>query len=292
MITGGADLHLHSRHSDGTDDPARLVEEAAKEGLEVISLTDHDTVSGVPEAQQAGRKLGVRVIAGVELSAEFLGHEIHLLAYGFDPLSEVLLQVLEASRREREQRAELVVQCLNQLGIPLSIQTVRETARGASLGRPHLAEALLRTRVVSTIQEAFDRFLNPGRPAFVPRVQRSLQSAKSATQAAGGVLVLAHPHLNLSSVNIRALVEAGIDGLETSHPRLKSAQCRELASLAQEVGILATGGSDFHGERRGPVRIGSVRIPVEVADRIEQLAARRAAESEARKAAVAGGEQS
>jgi len=279
VITGGADLHLHSRHSDGTDDPARLVEEAAKEGLEVISLTDHDTVSGVEEAQQAGRRLGVRVIAGVELSAEFLGHEVHLLAYGFDPVSEVLLQVLEASRREREQRAELVVQRLNQLGIPLSIQTVRETARGASLGRPHLAEALLRTRVVSTIQEAFDRFLNPGRPAFVPRAQRSLPSAKSATQAAGGVLVLAHPHLNLSSVNIRALVEAGIDGLETSHPRLKSSQCRELASLAQEMGILATGGSDFHGEHRGPVRVGSVRVPVEVADRIEQIAARRAAES-------------
>ena len=231
------------------------------------------------------------MIAGVELSAEFLGHEIHLLAYGFDPVSEVLLQVLEESRREREQRAELVVQRLNQLGIPLSIQTVRETARGASLGRPHLAEALLRTRAVSTIQEAFDRFLNPGRPAFVPRVQRSLPSAKSATQAAGGVLVLAHPHLNLSSANIRALVEAGIDGLETSHPRLKSSQCRELASLAREMGILATGGSDFHGERRGPVRIGSVRVPVEVADRIEQMAALRAAESEARKAVLAGGEK-
>jgi len=291
VITGGADLHLHSRHSDGVDDPARLVEEAAKEGLEVISLTDHDTLSGVPEAQQAGQRLGVRVIAGVELSAEFLGHEVHLLAYGFDPGSELLLQQLEGSRREREQRAEQVVQRLNQLGIPLSIHTVRETARGASLGRPHLAEALLRTRVVSTIQEAFDRYLNPGRPAFVPRQQRSLQSAKSAVQDAGGVVVLAHPHLNLSSVNIRTLVDAGIDGLETSHPRLKSSQARELAALALEKGILATGGSDFHGEHRGPVRIGSVRVPVEVADRIEQLAARRVAESAAKKAVLRGGEK-
>ena len=291
MSPGGADLHLHSRHSDGADAPASLVEEAAKEGLEVISLTDHDTLGGVEETQRAGLRLGVRVITGVELSAEFRGHEVHLLAYGFDPGSEDLRRVLGQSRQEREQRAERMVQRLNELGIPLSMQRLRETAGGASLGRPHLAEALLRTRVVDNIQQAFDRYLNPGRPAFVPREHRSLPSAKSAVQDAGGVLVLAHPHLNLSSANIRALVDEGIDGLETSHPRLKPSQSRELASLAQEVGILATGGSDFHGERRGPVRIGSVRVPVEVANRIEQIAERRAANRRAATKALAGGER-
>ncbi len=291
MITGGADLHLHSRHSDGADEPAALVEEAAKGGLEVISLTDHDTLSGVPEAKEAGSRLGVRVISGVELSADFRGHEVHLLAYGFDPEAEDLRRALERSRHERKQRAERIVQRLNQLGIPLSMEKLRETAGDASLGRPHLADALLRTRVVGTIQEAFDRYLNPGRPAFVPREHLPLQSAKSAVQDAGGVLVLAHPHLNLSSVNIRARVEAGIDGLETSHPKLKSSQSRELASLAREAGILATGGSDFHGEHRGPVRIGSVRIAVEVANRIEQMAERRAAIRGAVKESRAGGEK-
>lgn len=290
-MPGGADLHLHSRHSDGADPPASLVEEAAKVGLEVISLTDHDTLSGIPEAQDAGRRLGIRVIAGVELSAEFLGHEVHLLAYGFDPGSEDLLEVLRHSRQERERRAESIVERLNQMGIPLSMKSVRESAGEASLGRPHLAEALLRTRVVGSLQEAFDRYLNPGRPAFIPREQASLQSARSAARDAGGVLVLAHPHLNLSSANIRALVEAGIDGLETSHPKLKSSQSRELASLAQEKGILATGGSDFHGERRGPVRIGSVRVSVDVANQIEQLAARRAADRGAAKALPARGEK-
>lgn len=290
-MPGGADLHLHSRHSDGADAPASLVEEAAKVGLEVISLTDHDTLSGIPEAQDAGRRLGIRVIAGVELSAEFLGHEVHLLAYGFDPGSEDLLEVLRHSRQERERRAESIVERLNQMGIPLSMKNVRESAGEASLGRPHLAEALLRTRVVGSLQEAFDRYLNPGRPAFIPREQASLQSARSAARDAGGVLVLAHPHLNLSSANIRALVEAGIDGLETSHPKLKSSQSRELVSLAQEKGILATGGSDFHGERRGPVRIGSVRVSVDVANQIEQLAARRAADRGAAKALPARGEK-
>ena len=292
MHTGGADLHLHSRHSDGADAPSSLVEEAAKGGLEVISLTDHDTLSGVPEAQEAGLRLGVRVISGVELSADFRGHEVHLLAYGFDPDSEDLRGVLGRSRQERERRAERMVQRLNQLGIPLSMEKLRETAGGASLGRPHLADALLRTRVVGNIQEAFDRYLNPGRPAFVPREHRSLQSAKSAVQDAGGVLILAHPHLNLSSANIRALVDEGIDGLETSHPRLKPSQCRELASLARERGILATGGSDFHGERRGPVRIGSVRVPVEVVNRIVCIAESRAASLGAQREALAGGEKS
>jgi 3',5'-nucleoside bisphosphate phosphatase len=292
VTAGGADLHLHSRHSDGSDSPAALVEEAAKGRLEVISLTDHDTISGIPEAKEAGLRLGVRVIAGVELSAEFLGHEVHLLVYGFDPASPDLARAMARSRHEREQRAERIVQRLNQSGIPLTMEKVRKAAGSASLGRPHLAEALLHARVVSTIQEAFDRYLNPGRPAFVAREQVPLQSARSTAHKAGGVLVLAHPHLNLSSANIRALVDAGIDGLETSHPKLKAAQSRELATLAQEKGILATGGSDFHGERKGPVRIGSIRIPVEVADRIEQMAARRAAHGEAEKAALAGGDKS
>jgi len=277
LISGGADLHLHSRCSDGTDDPARLVEIAASLGLQAISLTDHDSVEGVEEARDAGRRHGVRVLPGAEFSAEFLGHEIHLLAYGFDPDSPGLRRALEGRRREREQRAEGIVERLNELGIPLTMARVREAAAGASLGRPHVADALLRARAVSTLQEAFDRLLNPGRPAFVPRSRFSLSEAREVTEAAGGVLVLAHPHLNLSSGNIQALVDAGIDGLETSHPKLKPSQCRELARLAAEKGILGTGGSDFHGERRGSVRIGSIRVPLETVDRIERLAANRAA---------------
>jgi 3',5'-nucleoside bisphosphate phosphatase len=276
MGPGGADLHLHSRYSDGTDEPAGILEQAAAAGLEAVSLTDHDTVDGVEEAMQAGARLGIRVVPGTEFSAQFHGHEVHLLAYGFDFRSPALLATLAQCRREREQRTEQMVQRLNQIGIPLSMDQVRAGAGGASLGRPHLADALVRGRAVNTLQEAFDRYLNPGRPAFVPRRQFSLEYARQSTAAAGGVLVLAHPHLNLSSGNIRSLVDAGIDGLETAHPKLKPSQCRELASLAAQRDLLATGGSDYHGERRGAARVGSVRVELEVVDRIGRLAAHRA----------------
>ena len=276
-MPGEADLHFHSRHSDGTDEPGALLEQAAAAGLAAVSLTDHDTFEGLPEALAAGDRLGLRVLPGVEISAEFLGHEIHLLAYGFDPSSPALRDALAAYRGEREARAERIVESLNRMGVPISMEQVRESARGASLGRPHLAEALQRSGVVATAQDAFDQYLNPGRPAFVPRARFTLESARQVVRAAGGVLVLAHPHLNLSSGNIRSLAEAGIDGLEVLHPRLKPAQSRELAALAAQKGILATGGSDCHGERRGASKVGSVRIPAETVDRILEQSARRRA---------------
>jgi predicted metal-dependent phosphoesterase TrpH len=156
-MPGGADLHLHSRHSDGADEPERIVELAAQADLQALSLTDHDTVAGLEAAIQAGSRLGVRVVPGVELSAEFLGHEVHLLAYGFDREAPPLLTLLEACRKERETRTASMVERLNRLGIPMTWSQVEAIGRGASLGRPHLAEALLRARVVSSFQEAFDR---------------------------------------------------------------------------------------------------------------------------------------
>jgi len=269
MLGGGADLHLHSRHSDGTFHPARLVELSAGHGLEAVSLTDHDTVSGVEEAREAGRRLGVRVLSGVELSAEFRGHEIHLLGYGFDPGDPVLLSALKGFRRERERRAERIVARLNDLGVPLRLEQVFEAADGGALGRPHLADALLRSGMVSSFQGAFERYLNPGCPAFVSRIRFSLDQAREVIEGAGGLLILAHPHLNLSSANIRLLVEEGIGGLETVHPKLKPSQSRELEDLAERRGIPATGGSDCHGSRRGPMRLGLLRVPLETVDRIE-----------------------
>jgi len=280
MPLGGADLHLHSTHSDGTLEPARLVELCAGQELEAASLTDHDTVSGVEEAQEAGRRLGIRVLSGVEVSAEFRGHEIHLLGYGFDPRDPALLSALERYRRERERRAERIVARLNALGVPLRLDEVSVTAGGGALGRPHLADALLRGGMVSSFQEAFEKYLNPGCPAFVSRTRFSLEEAREAMEGAGGLLLLAHPHLNLSSANIRLLLEEGIDGLETVHPMLKPSQRRELEELASGRGLVATGGSDCHGPGRGPVRIGSLRVPLETVARIDaerrRTAARRA----------------
>ena len=272
MTSGGADLHLHSRCSDGTHDPFRVVELARGHGLEAVSLTDHDTIAGVAEAMEAGRRLGVRVLPGVELSAEYRDHEIHLLAYGFDPLHPALLLALRRYQDERTRRAERIVARLNELGVPLSLGQVRDAAGDAAVGRPHLADALLRGGFVSTFQEAFRRYLNPGCPAFIPRARFSLASARETIRRSGGILVLAHPHLNLSSGNIRALAEEGVDGLESEHPKLKPSQSRELKALAEERGMVCTGGSDCHGDARGAPRMGRVRIPAELLERIERAA--------------------
>jgi 3',5'-nucleoside bisphosphate phosphatase len=290
VITGGADLHLHSCRSDGSHEPARVVEMAAGLGLETISLTDHDTVEGVVEAQASGRRFGVRVLSGLELSAGFRGHEIHLLAYAFDPEDPELLRALSWHRRAREERAHRIVDRLNELGIPLARERVTGAARHSSLGRPHIADALLAIGAVSTFQEAFDRYLNPGSPAFVLKERCSLEGARETVHRAGGVLVLAHPHLNLSSGNIQALMAEGIDGLEAVHPKLKPSQSRELAEWAARSGLLATGGSDCHGEGRGPLRMGSVRVDAGIVDRIEQFRRIRACPEAGAPVAVRQGE--
>ena len=287
MDRGGADLHMHSRYSDGADSPATLVERAAQCRLDAISLTDHDTIKGVAEAQAAGASVGIRVLTGAELSADFMGHEVHLLAYGFDAADAHLLDLMQRSRDDRETRISRMIDLLNQLKIPVTLEQVKKKAGKASLGRPHLADALLDVRAVNTLQEAFDRFLNPGRPAYMARPQMPLEAVRRATYAAGGVLVLAHPHHNLSSGNIRSLVKAGIDGLEVLHPKHKGAQRRELSALAREAGVLMTGGTDFHGEGRGHARIGSIRIATDVVDGIEGPAATRLVRKEPHPAASA-----
>jgi hypothetical protein len=284
MPGGGADLHLHSDRSDGTESPARLVEEAAREGLEAISLTDHDTLAGLEQAIEAGQRHGLRVLPGLELSGEFRGREVHLLGYAFDPGDPDLGARLDRYRREREERAERIVERLNRLGVPIRFRDVLRRAGGAALGRPHVAEALWREGFVGSFDEAFERYLGTTAPAFVARARFSLEEARGSIRGAGGVLILAHPHLNLSFGNIQALAREGIDGLEVRHPGLRPSQEEELRRLTEELGLLATGGSDSHGGRRGAV--GTIRVPAETVDRIE----RAARDASRRRAEIPGGD--
>lgn len=270
MDTGGADLHLHSHRSDGRMPPARVVALAAERGLESISLTDHDTVEGIEEAREAGARLGIRVVTGIELSAEFRGKEVHLLAYGFDTGHPLLRTELERLREGRRERALKIVGRLNHLKVPLRIEAVRHHAQGDSLGRPHVAQAMWEGGFVPSLQAAFDRYLNPGAPAYVPWARMSAVRAREVVHQAGGVLVLAHPYLNLAPGNVRALVDEGLDGLETVHPGLLSSQRRELTQLAAEKGILGTGGSDFHGEEDSDRRLGSIRVSRETVEAVDR----------------------
>jgi 3',5'-nucleoside bisphosphate phosphatase len=269
MDTGGADLHLHSQRSDGILSPARLVELAAARGLETLSLTDHDTLEGVEEALDAGVRLGVRVLTGVELSAEFRGREVHLLAYGFDAGDPSLRAELGRLREGRRQRAQKIVRRLNDLNVPLTLEAVLRHAGGETLGRPHVAQALAQGGFVSSLQAAFDRYLNPGAPAYVPWARMAVARAREVVHQARGVLVLAHPYLNLAPAHVRALVDEGLDGLETVHPGLLPAQRRELTQLAAEKGILGTGGSDFHGEENSGRRLGAIRMSRETVEAVD-----------------------
>ena len=253
------DLHLHSPASDGTLSPGALVRRAAEEGFTALALTDHDTVAGIAEAQAAAREAGIRLIPGVELSCG-AQKEIHILGYGIDPQDEPLLAFSRHRREEREARAQKMVERLAQAGMPIPLSRVHELARGV-VARPHVARALVEAGYASSVSDAFDRFLVPGKCGYVPREDVRVAQAVALIHGAGGIAVLAHPmQLKLGDMAIDALVREwkgqGLDGLEVYHPSAQNNHAAMLLHLARREGLLVTGGSDFHGEAVRESRIG------------------------------------
>ena len=243
------DLHLHTTASDGTDSPRRLVENAAKNGFGLIAVTDHDTMSGVPEALEAGRRLGVRVISGVEISAGG-GTEVHVLGYAIRQ-PEKLIQVLEDMRAQRSKRMKQMVFKLNQLGIPVPLHRVTGLAQ-ESVGRSHLARVLVEEGIVKDVREAFNRYLAPGRPAYVEREKLTVRQAVSLIDSAGGIAVIAHPGQNHGDnfwlkERFAELKDAGLKGIECYHMAHSQQQTVMFHRIARDLGLLVTGGSDYHG---------------------------------------------
>ena len=246
-----ADLHLHSTASDGTLTPGALVRRAAEEGFDTLALTDHDTVAGIAEAQAAAREAGIRLIPGVELSCG-AQKEIHILGYGIDLQNGPLLAFSRHRREERETRARKMVERLAQAGMTVSLERVFELARGV-VARPHVARALVEAGYASSVSDAFDRFLVPGKCGYVPREDVRVAQAVELIHGAGGVAVLAHPmQLKLGDMALDAIVREwkgqGLDGLEVYHPSAQNNHVVMLLHLARREGMLVTGGSDFHGE--------------------------------------------
>ena len=230
------DLHLHSTASDGTLSPGALVRRAAEEGFTTLALTDHDTVAGIAEAQAAAREAGIRLIPGVELSCG-AQKEIHILGYGIDPQDEPLLAFSRHRREEREARAQKMVERLAQAGMTISLSRVHELARGV-VARPHVARALVEAGYASSVSDAFDRFLVPGKCGYVPREDVRVAQAVALIHGAGGIAVLAHPmQLKLGDMAIDALVREwkgqGLDGLEVYHPSAQNNHAAMLLHLAQ-----------------------------------------------------------
>lgn len=265
-----ADLHLHTRYSDGSYAPDELLRAASRQKFAAISVTDHDTLDAIPECLRVGDEFDVEVIAGVEITCRIDERELHLLGYFFgdDWKDPDLRTVLEHARRVREQRAAQFVTKLNELGVPVTIEDVTACSDCGTVGRPHVAMALVNRGVVSSVEEAFERFLKRGKPAFVERYRMTVAEAIGHIKRAGGVAVLAHPGLNRVDDRIRELMQQGLDGLEVWHSRHSGAQIERYLRMTEEFGLLATGGSDCHGNVRGQALLGTVKLPYE---RVEAL---------------------
>ena len=267
------DLHIHSTMSDGTQTPEEIAAAALEAGLYAISVTDHDHVAGVkPTQDAAGDRL--LVLPGVEVAVELHHLEVHILGYLIDCENVTLLEKLAEIRRCRESRAREMVSRLNALGVKLDYEHVQRIAGlAASIGRPHVARALLKEGVVSHQQEAFQRFLRNGGPAYVPRYKLEISEAISLVREAGGAAVLAHPGLCNNDRLVRQVIAAGVDGIEAYHIAHTDHQCDKYRRLAQEYGLLVTGGTDTHGPGGSiPVAMGSVEVPDECADALLEWA--------------------
>ena len=254
-----ADLHLHSTASDGLLAPSQLVFSAAQNGFTLLALTDHDSVDGIAEAVRAADECGLRVIPGVELSCG-AQKEIHLLGYGFDPENERLLSFCREQRSRRTERIQKMIHLLEQMGKPVSFERVRELAGGV-IGRPHIARAMVEAGHVSSVSEAFDRYLAAGKCAYVPREEIRVPDAVRLIHDAGGAAVLAHPmELKMGETLLASLVgewkAEWLDVIEVWHPSAQNNHAAFLLRLARSEGLLVTGGSDFHGESMHRGRIG------------------------------------
>ncbi|RPI65742.1 MAG: PHP domain-containing protein [Ignavibacteriales bacterium] len=248
-MTGKADLHIHTNHSDGYYSPRQIVLKAKKAGLDVISITDHDNLNGIPEAADAARELGIEVIPGVEISSDIFDREVHILAYFVEQNNSELERYLSFFREERIKRAERIVKKLNGLGLSIDLSDVLAVAQNCAVGRPHIAYAMLEKKLVSTYLEAFNKYIGNGCPAYEKKVHISPQSAFKIISDAGGLSFIAHPGYMPETI-LKDLIEGGVDGIEVLHPSHSHQQVKFYKGIVNEYFLLECGGSDFHGGKR------------------------------------------
>lgn len=256
------DLHTHSTASDGILPPEQVVEAAARCGLNAIALTDHDTMGGVSAARATGKRLGIRVIAAVELSAFLDDHEVHLLALHVSRL-EALEQRLGELRAMRYARGQRIVEKLNTLGIPITFDEVLQQSAGGAVGRPHIARVLIARGIVHDFREAFSRYLGATGAAFVPKDKLSILDAIAIAHEAGGLAIWAHPGDAGRRERLEPLVAAGLDGVEIRHPGHSRDDTRRLEALCKFFDLVPSGGSDWHGGDEGPRRLGGMNVPAD-----------------------------
>jgi 3',5'-nucleoside bisphosphate phosphatase len=266
------DLHTHSLWSDGTEPPAQVVEHALDRELSALALTDHDTLEGLPEARARAQGTNLRVISGVELSSAEHGAEVHVLGYFLDETPGELTAALARFREVRRERARLMLERLSSMGMPLSEEDVFARAKGGTVGRPHVAEALVARGFVASLDEAFRRFLGNHGPAWVPKPVLTPAEAVALIRRAGGAAVVAHPATIGRDSLIADLAKQGLAGLECIHPKHDPSTTERYRDMARKLGLVVTGGSDCHGRRPGGSVIGYGDVPLSVVDELEEVA--------------------
>ena len=267
------DLHLHTTHSDGSQSPAEVVRLAHEAGVSALAITDHDITTGLPEAIAAGQELGIEIIPGIEISSRHGESELHVLGYFLKWEDAQLNARLMTLRESRHRRNPKIVELLQAAGIDITYDEVRAVAGSDSVGRPHIARVLMDKKVVTTAKEAFDRFLAEGKAAYVPRDLPAPVDAIRWIKDAGGLAVLAHPTWVKTTEGTltdlaRQLKEQGLDGVEVHYSTHTPRQTRTYLSLAKQLGLLVTGGSDFHGMTKPDIEVGIGKGSLHVPDHL------------------------
>ncbi|RQD58421.1 MAG: PHP domain-containing protein [Desulfonatronovibrio sp. MSAO_Bac4] len=257
------DLHTHSTASDGTYTPFELVRHAKNKGLKAIALTDHDTTGGLAEAMKSGTDLSMEVIPGCELSVEYDGL-MHILGLWVNPDAPVLSASLKELRDKRNNRNEIMIKMLQDQGIDISFEEVKKLAGDASIGRPHISRILMNKGVISSIQEAFDKYIGPTGTAYVPKEKFSPEKAIAMLKEENATVILAHPFsLKLDSNTLKKELvrfkDLGLDGVEVYYPEHTKEQTRAYEDMCNELGLLLSGGSDFHGSVKPHIKLGKGR---------------------------------
>ncbi|MCX5777980.1 MAG: PHP domain-containing protein [Elusimicrobia bacterium] len=275
MTTRFVDLHVHTNFSDGTFTPEEAVRYAHKTGLSAISITDHDTIYGIADAIEEGKKCGVEIVPGIELSCTVntkQSSEMHILGYFINWTNGAFQETLTVFQKARLDRAHKIIKRLAEIGVPLDVDTVQKIAGRGTIGRLHIAKALVEDGSVTTSHEAFTKYLGNDKPAFVPKMHLSPEDAIKMIQRVGGIAVLAHPHYGQYSNRnlLKALVAAGLRGIEVLHSKHPPATVDLFVQLSREFGLIATGGSDCHGPYADNAAImGSVKIPYSVLEELK-----------------------
>jgi predicted metal-dependent phosphoesterase TrpH len=278
MTINRADLHTHSTASDGLYAPSELLKQAHEAGLEVLALTDHDSTNGIPEAQEAAQQYGIDLIPGIEINTDINGKEVHVLGYFIDFMQPAFQASLQTLRNSRVVRAQRMVEKLRQQGFDITWERVREIAKG-TVGRPHIAEALREKGYVSSVAEAFGKYISSKSPAYVPRYKLAPEDAIRLIASANGLAVMAHPitypGIEVLKQRLSAMQAAGLVGLETYYGPYTPDEVTTLKSIADENGLIPTGGSDYHGPGIHPTPLGGRYVPYEAVERLKAARAQR-----------------